>query len=218
MAKRKKARVQATPDLPKPRPVRAIFVILALVVIAGSIGGYFAFAHKPDTPVDAVEDPAQQTDNPVKEADNPVKNPENPVAVIELANGGAIEMELYADDTPNTVANFVKLVNKKFYDGLTFHRVEPGFVVQGGDPEGTGQGGPGYTIKDEESHNLHVRGAVGMAKSPQPDSAGSQFYICLEAAPHLDGGYTVFGKVIKGMEYVDKIKVGDKMKSVTMKQ
>ena len=142
----------------------------------------------------------------------------NPVAVIELAKGGTVEIELYADDTPNTVANFVKLVNKKFYDGLTFHRVEPGFVVQGGDPEGTGQGGPGYTIEDESSKNLHVRGAVGMAKSQAPNSAGSQFYICLGDASFLDGKYTVFGNVVKGMEYVDKIQIGDKMKTVTMKK
>ena len=190
MAKRKKARAQAKPAPPKRRPIRAILIILALVVIGGVIGGYFMFIKKAD----------------------------NPIAVIELAKGGTIEMELYADDTPNTVANFIKLVNKKFYDGLTFHRVEPGFVVQGGDPEGTGQGGPGYTIKDEVSHNLHVRGAVGMAKSQLPDSAGSQFYICLDDTPNLDGGYTVFGKVIKGMEYVDKIQVGDKMKTVRMRQ
>ena len=204
MAKRKKARAEPKPAPPKRKPTRAILIILALIVVGGGIGGYFAFV--------------QKSDNSTKETDNPMQNPDNPVAVIELAKGGTIEMELYADDTPKTVENFVKLVNKKYYDGLTFHRVEPGFVVQGGDPEGTGQGGPGYTIEDEPSKNLHVRGAVGMAKSQAPNSAGSQFYICLGDASFLDGKYTVFGNVIKGMDLVDKIQIGDKMKSVTMKQ
>ena len=203
MAKRKKARTQPKPALPKRKPTRAILIILALIVVGGGIGGYFAFV--------------QKSDNSTKETENPMQTSDNPVAVIELAKGGTIEMELYADDTPKTVENFVKLVNKKFYDGLTFHRVEPGFVAQGGDPEGTGLGGPGYTIEDEPSANLHVRGAVGMAKSQAPNSAGSQFYICLGDASFLDGKYAVFGNVIKGMEYVDQIAVGDKMKSVTMR-
>ena len=217
MAKRKKAQVQPKSDPPKRRSIRAILTILALVVIGGGIGGYFAFIHKPDTPI---EQPIEQPEQPAKTTveETKMQNPDNPVAVIELAKGGTIEIELFADDTPKTVANFVKLTNEKFYNGLTFHRVEPGFVAQGGDPDGNGMGGPGYTIEDEKSSNLHVRGALGMAKSQAPNSAGSQFYICLDEASFLDGGYTVFGQVLKGMEYVDKIQVGDKMKSVTMKE
>jgi peptidylprolyl isomerase/peptidyl-prolyl cis-trans isomerase B (cyclophilin B) len=139
-------------------------------------------------------------------------------AQIQLASGGTIELELYPDLAPITVANFKKLADKKFYDGLTFHRVEPGFVVQGGDPNGNGSGGPGWTIKGEFSTaKHHVRGTLAMARTPDPDSAGSQFYICLAPAPFLDGKYAIFGQVTKGMELVDQIKVGDKMTSVTVK-
>lgn len=190
MAKRKKQRVQPKPGPPKISPIKKILMIpISLIIIGGVVLAYSA-----------------------------LQKPNNPVAVIELAKGGTIEMELYTKETPISANNFIKLVNEKFYDGLKFHRVEPGFVVQTGDPEGTGMGGPGYTIEDEPSKNPHVRGAVGMAKSQAPNSAGSQWYICLDDASFLDGGYTVFGKVIKGMEYVDKIEIGDKMKTVTMKE
>ena len=135
-------------------------------------------------------------------------------AVITMEKGGEIAIELFPDDAPKTVENFVTLAKKGFYDGVTFHRVEPGFVVQGGDPKGNGTGGPGYTIKDEFNKQPHVRGAVAMARTQAPNSAGSQFYITLAPAHFLDGQYTVFGKVTSGMEVVDKIKVGDKMKSV----
>jgi peptidyl-prolyl cis-trans isomerase B (cyclophilin B) len=108
----------------------------------------------------------------------------------------------------------VTLAKKGYYDGVTFHRVEPNFVVQGGDPKGNGTGGPGYTIKDEFNKQKHVRGVLAMARTQAPNSAGSQFYITLAPAHFLDGQYTVFGRVTSGMEVVDKIKVGDKMKSV----
>jgi cyclophilin family peptidyl-prolyl cis-trans isomerase len=140
-----------------------------------------------------------------------------PMAVITMEKGGVIEIEFYPEVAPKTVDNFVKLANKGFYNGLTFHRVEPGFVVQGGDPDGNGMGGPGYTIKAEFSDRPHERGTLAMARSSDPDSAGSQFYICLAPAPFLDGKYTVFGKVTKGMDVVDKIRVGDKMKTVAIK-
>ncbi|MCC6446634.1 MAG: peptidylprolyl isomerase [Armatimonadetes bacterium] len=140
----------------------------------------------------------------------------NPVATIEMQKGGKIIIELYPKASPGTVVNFIKLINKKFYDGVTFHRVEPGFVAQGGDPNGNGTGGPGWTIKDEYNDLKHARGSVAMAKTSAPDSAGSQFYICLAPAPFLDGKYTVFGKVVKGMDVVDKIRVGDRMKRVTV--
>ncbi len=135
-------------------------------------------------------------------------------AVITLEKGGEIRMEFFPEDAPKTVENFVTLAKKGFYDGLTFHRVVPGFVAQGGDPSGNGSGGPGYKIKAEFNKQKHLRGSVAMARSQQPDSAGSQFYICFKPAPFLDGQYTVFGQVVSGMEHVDKIKVGDKMKSV----
>ena len=135
-------------------------------------------------------------------------------AVITLDNGNEIRIEFYPDDAPKTVENFVTLAKKGFYNGLTFHRVAPNFVVQGGDPKGNGTGGPGYTIKAEFNTRKHVRGAVAMARSQDPDSAGCQFYITYGPTPHLDGSYTVFGQVVSGMEHVDQIRQGDKMKSV----
>jgi cyclophilin family peptidyl-prolyl cis-trans isomerase len=135
-------------------------------------------------------------------------------AIITMDKGGEIKIDFYPADAPKTVENFVTLAKKGFYDGLTFHRVEPGFVVQGGDPKGNGTGGPGYQIKAEFNKQKHVRGTVAMARSQSPDSAGSQFYICFKPAPFLDGQYTVFGIVTAGMDVVDGIKIGDKMKSV----
>lgn len=128
-----------------------------------------------------------------------------------MANGNKIKLELYPEVAPNTVKNFVSLVEKGFYNGLIFHRVIPGFMVQGGDPEGTGMGGPGYSIKGEFSSNgfknnlSHDRGIISMARSSRPDSAGSQFFIMVDKSTHLDGQYASFGKVIEGMEEVDSI-------------
>src|SRR5438309_3517996 len=139
-----------------------------------------------------------------------------PTAVITLEKGGQIPLEFYPEDAPKTVENFVTLAKKGFYNGLNFHRVVPDFVVQGGCPKGNGTGGPGYMIKAEFNKQKHVRGTLAMARSQSPDSAGSQFYICYGATPHLDGQYTVFGKVVSGMEHVDRIKQGDKMTSVTI--
>jgi peptidyl-prolyl cis-trans isomerase B (cyclophilin B) len=136
--------------------------------------------------------------------------------VIALEKGGEIRIEFFAEDAPKTVENFVTLAKKGFYHGLNFHRVVPDFVVQGGCPKGNGTGGPGYTIKAEFNKQKHVRGTVAMARSQHPDSAGSQFYICYGTTPHLDGQYTVFGKVVSGMELVDRIRQGDKMTSVTI--
>ena len=137
-------------------------------------------------------------------------------AVITLDNGHQIRLEFFPEDAPKTVENFVTLAKKGFYNGLTFHRVVPDFVVQGGCPKGDGTGGPGYQIKAEFNKQKHVRGSVAMARSQHPDSAGSQFYITYGATPHLDGNYTVFGKVTSGMEHVDAIRQGDRMKSVTI--
>jgi peptidyl-prolyl cis-trans isomerase B (cyclophilin B) len=136
---------------------------------------------------------------------------------IVLEKGGEILIEFFDEAAPNTVANFEKLANEGFYNGLTFHRVIPGFVAQGGCPYGTGTGGPGYTIKCETAGNphKHVRGVIAMAHRGK-DTGGSQFYITYDAFPHLDGVHTVFGKVISGMEYVDQINQGDRMKEVTV--
>jgi peptidylprolyl isomerase/peptidyl-prolyl cis-trans isomerase B (cyclophilin B) len=135
-------------------------------------------------------------------------------AVITLETGDEIRVEFFPEDAPRTVENFVGLAKKGFYDNLTFHRVVENFVVQGGCPKGDGTGGPGYQIKAEFNTQKHVRGTVAMARSQHPDSAGSQFYICYGPTPHLDGNYTVFGKVVAGMAHVDRIKRGDRMRSV----
>ncbi|HOE74573.1 MAG TPA: peptidylprolyl isomerase [bacterium] len=132
-------------------------------------------------------------------------------------NKGEIKIELYGDRAPRTVSNFVDLANKGFYDGLTFHRVEPSFVIQGGDPEGVGTGGPGYFFEDEPVIGEYVRGTVAMANSG-PNTNGSQFFICLDdLRGKLEKKYNLFGKVISGMDTVDKITVGDKMKSISIK-
>jgi len=129
---------------------------------------------------------------------------------------GDILIELYPDSAPNTVANFKALAGKGYYDGLVFHRVIPGFMAQGGDPDGRGTGGPGYSVKAEFNERRHVRGTLAMARSANPDSAGSQFYICYEAQPHLDNQYTIFGQVTEGMDVVDDIRQGDPMVKVTV--
>ena len=135
----------------------------------------------------------------------------NPIMTIEMEDGGIIKAELYPEIAPNTVRNFVSLVSKGFYNGVIFHRVIPGFMIQGGDPTGTGMGGPGYSIKGEFTMNRfrndlkHSRGVLSMARTMAPNSAGSQFFIMHEDAPHLDGQYAAFGKVIEGMDVVDKI-------------
>ena len=157
----------------------------------------------------------------------------NPIVTIEMENGDIMKAELYPEVAPNTVNNFVSLVKKGYYDGLIFHRVINGFMIQGGCPDGTGMGGPGYTIKGEFAQNCfannlaHTEGVLSMARAMHPDSAGSQFFIMHKAAPHLDGAYAAFGKIIEGMDIVNKIAETDtdysdrpldeqKMKKVTV--
>ena len=136
---------------------------------------------------------------------------QNPIVTITMEDGSVIKAELYPDIAPESVNNFISLINKNFYDGLTFHRVIYGFMIQGGCPQGTGTGGPGYHIKGEFSQNgfennlKHTPGVLSMARSMFPNSAGSQFFLMHKDAPHLDGAYAAFGKVIEGMEVVDKI-------------
>ena len=136
----------------------------------------------------------------------------NPIITFEMENGKIFKAELYPEKAPNTVNNFISLVNKGYYDGLIFHRVIAGFMIQGGDPNGTGTGGPGYRIKGEFAGNgfqqndlAHERGVLSMARAQHPDSAGSQFFVMHEDADYLDGQYAAFGKVIEGMETVDEI-------------
>ena len=136
---------------------------------------------------------------------------QNPIVTITMKDGGVIKAELYPEIAPNTVNNFISLINKGFYNGLIFHRVIRGFMIQGGCPEGTGTGGPGYSIKGEFAQNgfkndlKHTEGVLSMARAMHPDSAGSQFFIMHKNSPHLDGGYAAFGKVIEGIEVVNKI-------------
>jgi len=139
-----------------------------------------------------------------------------PVVTIEMKDGGIIEFEMYPDTAPKTVAQITELVQKGFYNGLTFHRVVPGFVIQGGDPNGNGTGGSGKNIPAEFNSRKHMLGTVAMARAQDPNSADSQFYICLDRIPYLDNQYTVFGQVIKGIDVVKKVKVGDVMKKVTV--
>ena len=157
----------------------------------------------------------------------------NPVVTIEMENGDIMKAELYPEIAPNTVNNFISLVNKGFYNGLIFHRVISGFMIQGGCPDGTGMGGPGYTIRGEFMQNgyanslAYTEGVLSMARAMHPDSAGSQFFIMHKNSPHLDGAYAAFGKIIEGMDVVNKIAATDtdysdrpleeqKMKSVTV--
>ena len=157
----------------------------------------------------------------------------NPIVTIEMESGGKMVAELYPEVAPNTVNNFISLIKKGFFDGLIFHRVIPGFMIQGGDPQGSGMGGPGYEIPGEFTANgfqndlKHDRGVLSMARSSNPDSAGSQFFIMVDPAPHLDGQYAAFGKVIEGMEVADAIvstptgwgdkpKTPQRMKTVTV--
>ena len=135
----------------------------------------------------------------------------NPIVTIEMENGDIMKAELYPEIAPNTVRNFISLCQKGFYDGVIFHRVIPGFMIQGGDPEGRGTGGPGYSIRGEFTANgfvnelKHTKGVLSMARTSYPDSAGSQFFIMVADAPHLDGQYAAFGKIVEGMEATEAI-------------
>lgn len=182
------------------------FLGLALLVLmagCGSKPGASGGAATSPSPASSAEDSSS--------AGQPSKSTSHPIVTFEMQNGGIIKAELYPEVAPNTVNNFISLINKGFYDGLIFHRVIPGFMIQGGDPEGTGTGGPGYSIKGEFLANgftndlKHTRGVLSMARANDPDSAGSQFFIMTDAAESLDGSYAAFGKVTEGMDVVDAI-------------
>ena len=143
-------------------------------------------------------------------------DPKKKYEVTMVTNKGTVKLRLFPDVAPQHVNSFVFLINEGFYNGLTFHRYEPGFVIQGGDPRGTGTGGPGYNVPAEFSTLTHKAGTLAMARAQNPNSAGSQFYICLEPAPFLDRQYTVFGEVTEGLDVVKKLRKGDKMETVTV--
>jgi peptidyl-prolyl cis-trans isomerase B (cyclophilin B) len=198
----------------KPRGIVALVTILALALLLAACGS---------KPVNQANDnngaaATSSSDNagapPTQEA-SPVNNVDtsgdNPIVTIEMDSGKTIKVELYPKVAPNTVNNFISLVKKGFYDGTIFHRVIPGFMIQGGDPDGTGMGGPGYSIQGEFTNNgftnnlKHTAGVLSMARSGDPNSAGSQFFIMVADAPHLDGDYAAFGKVTEGMDVVNEI-------------
>lgn len=191
--------------------MRSAALLLAAAVVFASSGGSRSLAAKtaalPEAPVQ--KEGENKDDKPAVET--------HPIVTMETARG-TIRMRLYPEEAPKTVANFIKLANKGYYDGLRFHRVEPGFVIQGGDPKGDGSGGPGYTIPDEKNKKLkHVLGAVAMAKTNAPNSAGSQFYIVIgKPAKELDGRYTVFGQVIDGQSAASRIRRNDQMLKVSI--
>jgi len=180
-------------------------------VVGIALGALGLNALQQPTTAAVAQDKQQHTQN--KEQ----KMSDSNIVKMELGNG-TVTMELYPDVAPNTVEAFKKLIKKGFYDGLTFHRVIPGFMAQGGDPDGTGMGGPGYSLKAEFNNKKHVRGTLAMARSSDPDSAGSQFYICYAPQPHLDGQYTIFGQVTDGMEFVDQLHNGSIIKKMTLVQ
>lgn len=189
-----------------------VALLLAVAIVAG--GWYVWSAMNPsETPQSALEAPDAKTEPeaPTTEEHPQTKEVDHPMVTIRMEDGGEIKIELYPEVAPNTVANFVYLIRQGFYDGTIFHRVIPGFMIQGGDPQGTGIGGPGYSIRGEFTANgfrndlKHTRGVISMARAQDPNSAGSQFFIMVADAPHLDGQYAAFGRVVEGMDVVDRI-------------
>jgi cyclophilin family peptidyl-prolyl cis-trans isomerase len=210
-------------------------IVLALLV--GFASAYYLFGENSSTPVNSAPEAAAQTTAPSGETSATVPTPA-PTETAAAAQGtpdltadanglskamvkittqhGVIKYRFYSNDAPKTVARMIELIRAGFYNGLTFHRVLPGFVAQGGDPQGNGTGGSGQRLKAEFNERRHVEGAVAMARANDPDSADSQFYITLAPQPHLDRNYTVFGQVVEGMDVVRKLQVGDKMTTVTV--
>lgn len=208
-------------------PIALFMVVLALTVLA--VQGCSSTEQTPDAEESTQEGTVQETTASAEPTTSeegalytPTYKPDgDEVAVIET-DKGTIRLKFYPEDAPNHVAAFIELAQKGFYDGTKFHRVEPNFVIQGGDPLSktddpmVGTGGPGYSLAAEFNSRQHLDGTLAMARSTDPNSAGSQFYICLGAQPFLDGQYTVFGEVIEGLDVVHSIAVGDVMNSVTI--
>lgn len=203
------------------RKLLLLFVALVAVVIAGCTqeAKNDAADNNAGAPTENQSTKEAQLESTGPKTFESISDAAELAAVIETEKG-SIVFEFYADKAPSTIANFITLARQSFYDGTTFHRYEPGFVIQGGDPNtktsqgAPGTGDPGYKIKAEFNDVKHVEGTVAMARSQAPDSAGSQFYITLAPAPFLDGQYTVFGQVIKGIDVVQQVRAGDVMKSV----
>jgi cyclophilin family peptidyl-prolyl cis-trans isomerase len=206
--------------------VASLFIIVALIYIQGQKNPPGSEAVTSQAPVEATSPlpsstaAATPTDNQEKKVSNP--NPDltadanglSKATVIMTTNKGVIKFKFYSKDAPNTVKRMVELINQGFYNGLAFHRVVPGFVIQGGDPLGNGTGGSGQKQKAEFNTRRHIEGTVAMARAQDPDSADSQFYISLGTHPHLDRNYTVFGQLTEGMDVARQIQVGDKMQTV----
>jgi peptidyl-prolyl cis-trans isomerase B (cyclophilin B) len=206
---------------------RFITILLAALLLIAAIGCTNTYANTNTTSGKTGEEPAApgsesteaepakeneapETEEPKKTEEEPTVN-NYPIATITMKDGGVMKLELYPDIAPNTVKNFIALANSGFYDGLTFHRIIADFMIQGGDPDGMGSGGPGYSIKGEFASNgfkndlKHKRGVISMARTMVPDSAGSQFFIMHADAPHLDGEYAAFGMLLEGFDVLDKI-------------
>lgn len=195
---------------PPPRNSKKKLIIVLAILIA--FFAYKKFASSPDSSTPPPEASAPATSTTPDSSVPVLKN----VVVIETVHG-KIKFQLFKEQAPKTVERFSQLVTQKFYDGLTFHRVEPGILIQGGDPQGTGMGGSGQSIPAEfGGEHKHISGAVGLARAEDPNSGDSQFYIMLRPLPSLDGSYTVFGQVTEGLEVAEKIQIGDKMTSVTL--
>lgn len=194
-----------------------IVTVLALVAVACSGSSDDNSSSKTSTPTTQPGAPSNKTKTWTSAPAMKIDANKTYTATIKTDKGDIV-VELNAKAAPITTNNFVFLAREGFYDGLVFHRVEPGFVIQGGDPNGDGRGGPGYTIPDEKSGISHETGVIAMAKTNQPNSAGSQYYITLGAATFLDANYTAFGKVTKGMDVVQKIAKQDKMTKVTIEE
>ena len=187
------------------------FIALILILMVLMLGGCKSQTSSTSSTDSAASSDVKKTPEVVAPSTDTSKNTVKPVVTIEMEDGAKIKIELYPDVAPNTVNNFVSLVQKGFYNGLIFHRVIPGFMIQGGDPQGTGAGGPGYSIKGEFTENgvnntlKHTRGVISMARAQDPNSGGSQFFIMVADSAQLDGKYAAFGKVLEGMDEVDKI-------------
>ena len=201
-SKKKAARKTNAPEKTNPKRVIRVVCVAVVAVCLIACGVWKLTGGKADKP----DEPFQFSDYEFQ-----CESDQNPLAAIVMEDGGVIIAELYPETAPNTAANFVSLASNGFYDGLTFHRIIPGFMIQGGDPDGNGSGGPGYSIRGEFAANgfenslAHTRGVISMARATPPDSAGSQFFIMHADAPHLDGQYAAFGRVVYGMDEVDKI-------------
>ncbi len=190
------------------RLATSLLTIIALLLIVTGCGGKEKSNNSSDATATGNGAASTQEASPMNGVDT---SGDNPIVTIEMDSGKIIKVELYPKVAPNSVNNFISLVKKGFYDGTIFHRIIPGFMIQGGDPDGTGMGGPGYSIAGEFSQNgfennlKHTAGVLSMARSQSPDSAGSQFFLMVADAPHLDGAYAAFGKVTEGMDVVDEI-------------